>query len=145
MGRHFRDLYGSFMDRVEYDELSQAINEAEEALRTGNQSLSEKAVRVLHNRVLGSGVASQLYMASRAMNSPSATAEERATLGQAIERLRYAAKNGPRDEVDKIVKELRPKVSEVISREDHGTRVEDRPNTEGGVRYLGTLLQSPDR
>jgi molecular chaperone DnaK len=134
-GQNFRDLYGSFMDRGEYEELCQALKDSDEALRAGNQNLGERALRVLHNRVLGSGVASQLFMAERAQNAPCATPEERETLGRAVARLRLAAKNGNKAEVDAIVKELRPKVSEVFSREDRGPRVADKQDDEGGLLF----------
>jgi molecular chaperone DnaK len=144
-GQHMRDLYGTYMERDDFDELVQAIKDAEQAVRRNEGEAGERLSRTLHHLILGSGVASQLFLAERAQNSPCATVEERATLGRAVARLKIAAKKPDgKAEVDAIMRELRPKVAEVFARDERGPRLEGRTEAERGMVTVKDLgIHSP--
>jgi molecular chaperone DnaK (HSP70) len=132
LAKHFQEIYGEFMEENDRQELREGIQRGEEALERGRQHEGTQAMHLLHNKLVGSGVARQLFWAERAMSG--ASAEDTRTLGQAVARLRLAYKQGKKAEVAELCRELRVKVAQVMSQQQSVQRVEDKQDLKNLLR-----------
>jgi molecular chaperone DnaK (HSP70) len=142
-GKHFQDIYGEYMEPNDQRELRAAVEAAEQALAANDRARGDRAMRTLHHKLFGSGVASQLFMADHALMSL-ASPEDTQMLGQAVARLRLAWKEKKRAEIEAITRELKLKVAEVFARRSQG-RDESREARRGLLGVYEDVVLSASR
>jgi hypothetical protein len=136
-GRHFLGTYGAYMDEADRKEIEEGIAEGEAALRSDNQPAGRQASLVLRNKILGSGTASLMFIADRAMHG--LPADQSQLLAQAVSSLRTAHLRGNADEVQRLSSELRVVVAQLMTQQRSVQDVEDRKSYEGLLR-VGDFL-----
>jgi len=131
--RHFLDTYAEYMAPEDRSELQDAMKQGDAALRENNQVSGQLAINVLRNKILGSGTASLLFIAERAMHGlPPQTSQ---ILAQAVASLRTAHARRNEEEVARLSTDLRTVVAQLVTQTVRP--VEDRKNLED-------LLRVPD-
>ena len=134
-GRHFLEIFGEYMEASDRQELQDAIERGDQALDANDQNGGSRAMHVLHHKLVSSGVASQLFLAERAMSG--ASREDTLTLSQATARLRLAHKNRNMDEIQQITRDLKMKVAQVLRQRMGVVRVEDKRDLNNLLRMTG--------
>jgi len=113
MGKHFVEGYGDYMLDEDRRELQDAIVEAEKASKDNDEATGKRAALVIDNKVMGSGLASLMYIAESVMSK--ANAKQARVLAQAIAALRQAHAQGPNEQFEKLVQDVRVVIADIIS------------------------------
>jgi RecB family exonuclease len=114
--------------------LESAIQLGEQALREGNQIAGKRASLLLQNKIMGSGTASQLFIAERAMHA--APPEVTYALAEAVSALRRAYHRKDKSEMERLSAELRLAVARLAAQRARIAGIEDRQDLakEGRLR-----------
>jgi molecular chaperone DnaK len=129
---HFVETYGAYMSAEDKQEILDAVKDGEAALKQGNESVGQKVILVLRNKILGSGTASLLFIAARTMQG--LPPDRSQLMAQAVASLRSAHTRGDMDAVDRLSGELRVVVAQLMSQRAGVRDVEDRRSWEGLLR-----------
>jgi len=113
MGKHFVEGYGDYMLDEDRRELQDAIAQAEKASKDNDEATGKRAALVIDNKVMGSGLASLMYIAESVMSK--ANAKQARVLAQAIAALRQAHAQGPNEQFEKLVQDVRVVIADIIS------------------------------
>jgi molecular chaperone DnaK len=97
---YFLEQYRDYLDRGAAMKMENDIRKARRAYVEGDRAVGKQVMEALHMTVLGSGVASQLFLAERAMDGASPEAAER--LARASQELKAAHRDGDRRRVEQI-------------------------------------------
>jgi molecular chaperone DnaK len=122
--KFFVETYGEYASHEDRQEAEEAIIQGEEALRQGNAAKGQSATLVLRNKILGSGTASLLFVAERAMQG--LPAETSQILAQAVASLRTAHARGNEREVEQLSGHLRASVAQLMSQRAAVPQINDR-------------------
>jgi len=131
-GRHFRETYGDYMSAEDKRELGEAIEQGEQALEEDDRAAGEQAVLLLRNKIMGSGTASQIFIAERAMQD--APVEVQKLLAQAVAAVRSAHARGDKHGVEQLSSQLRLTVAQIVAQKAAIQRVEDRQDFKDMLR-----------
>ncbi len=122
--RHFQSQYSRYLDPGTASKMEADIQRAERAFAEGNKIEGSRVVNALHRTIMGSGVASQLFIAERAMDG---LGPEAATLlREAVRKLRTAHEAGDGEEVERISMALQLAVARIFQRRASQTDVPDQ-------------------
>jgi len=113
MGKHFLEGYGDYMLDEDRRELQDAITQAEKAVKDNNEASGRTAQNVIDNKVMSSGLASLMYIAESVMSK--ANANQARVLARAIAALRQAHAQGPNEQFEKLVQDVRVVIADIIS------------------------------
>lgn len=129
---HFLDTYGAYMTPDDTQELSEALKDGETALKDSNASVGVKAAMMLRNKVFGSGTASLLFIAERAMHGlPPAQSH---IMAQAVASLRKAHTRGNTADVERLSGDLRVVVAQLTAQQRAVRDVSDTKTYGGRLR-----------
>lgn len=106
--------YREFAKEEDIAEINEAITKGEEALRTADKETGQHCTLILTNKIMSSGIASNLFMAETVMGWVSG--DEARTLSQAVNEIRRAYHRG--DNVKVLIDALVPHVSQIIQKHD---------------------------
>lgn len=134
-GKHFLETYGDYMTGEDRTELGQAIAQGEKALGDNNQVEGRRALTVLQNKILGSGTASQLFMAERAMQAASPQVTQQ--LAKGVSQLRAAFARSDQTQIDAVSIGLRLLVAQVMTHRAGVQDVEDKRDHQGLLQKKG--------
>jgi hypothetical protein len=121
-GRHFLLTFGEFMDEKDRSELEEALARAEKALERDDQVEGGQLTHLLTNKILSSGVASQLFLAELAMKG--AAPELVRQLIATVQRVRAACKGPAEGDLEEARAALRMLVAQ--ARAQRARRLEDK-------------------
>ena len=122
--RHFLSQYSGYMDPGTASKMESDIQRAERAFAEGNKIEGRRVMNALHRAIMGSGVASQLFIAERAMDGLGP--EEANLIREAVRELRFAHEAGDREQVEKISMALQLGVARIFQRRAGQTEVADQ-------------------
>ena len=132
--KHFDETYGEYMSAEDRRELQDAMKQGHEALRQNNQITGQQAMLVLRNTLLGSGTASLLFIAERAMHGlPPETSQ---LLAHVVASLRTAHVRHNESEVARLSSELRTVVAQLVQQHMAVRGVEDQKGWAGLLREI---------
>ncbi|MCP3961112.1 MAG: Hsp70 family protein [bacterium] len=123
-GTHFQQTYGEYMSETDRAELAEAIQDGQKALDGNLRAAGEQATLVLRNKILGSGIASQMFVAERAMHD--APPETQQIMAKAISDLRGAHARQDQTQVDELSMQLKIAVAQLVARQAAVKEVRDR-------------------
>lgn len=129
-GVQFLRVYGAFMDPTDRKELEELIKQGEQALDGNNQVEGRRATQALQNKIFGCGVASQLFIAERAMQE--ASPGDQKQIAQAVKQIRVAHAVNDHDTVEQWSQALRLQVAQLMARRPE--EVADKARPRGGLR-----------
>ncbi|MFO0953299.1 MAG: Hsp70 family protein [Isosphaeraceae bacterium] len=130
--QHFLEVYGPYMDREDRAELEENLARGEGALNEADQASGSRATLVLRNKIFGSGLASQLFLAESAMRDT--TNEQALEISEAVAQLREAHQRGRKDLVAELGNSLRITVAKVRNSRPDVKNVEDKVDLAGLLR-----------
>ncbi len=122
--RHFMDQYRRYLDPATASKMSADIQKAERAYEQGNRIEGTRVMNALHRAIMGSGVASQLFIAERAMDGLGP--EEVQLIRGAVSRLRSAYDRNDQDQIEKISTALQVAVGQIFRRRANQSEVGDQ-------------------
>jgi len=128
----FLDRYGAFLEPGVARKTQEDVARARQAHAEGNKAVGQRVMEALRMTVLGSGVATHLYLAERVADGTSPEKSERLT--RAARELREAHKRGDRRRVDQISSALAAAVAEAIRERIGQAEAEPRD-------YMGLLRE----
>jgi len=131
---HFLETYGEYMTPEDRQETQDAMKKGEEALRQRDPVAGQQAILELRSKVLGSGTASLLFIAERAMHG--VNPETSQLLAYAVASLRAAHRRGNETDVARLSSELRTVVAQIVSKQMAVPGVEDRKDWEDLLRDI---------
>ncbi len=134
-GKHFLSTYGEYMEEADRTELEEAMAQGDRALEAGNQVEGQRATLLLRNKIFGSGTASQLFIAERAMGA--ASPEVTKQLAQGVAGLRAAFTRRDQASVEQLNGFLRLIVAQIMAKKSAIQDVVDRPDFKGLLRETG--------
>ncbi len=134
-GKHFLGTYGDYMEEADQIELKEAMAQGERALENANQVEGKRATLLLHNKILGSGTASQLFIAERAMQA--ASPEITQQLAQGVAQLRTAFARNDKVKIEALNARLRLAVAQIMAKKSTVQDVQDRQDFKGLLRETG--------
>jgi molecular chaperone DnaK len=114
--KHFLETYGNYLAEEDREDIVTAIRDGEEALRQNNEALGQPAVLMLRNKILGSGTASLLFIAERAMHGLSP--ERSRVMALAVASLRTAHLQGNEGDVEQVSLQLRLALAQIAAERD---------------------------
>jgi molecular chaperone DnaK (HSP70) len=123
-GKHFLDTYGTYMDEEDRQELTEAIRQGQTALEEDNQTEGKRSTVLLTNKIMGSGVASQLFIAERAMHDTSPEITQ--NLAMAAAHIREAYSNNDQAMVKELSSKLRLLVAKIVRQRNSIQAVKDK-------------------
>jgi hypothetical protein len=94
-------------------ELEDSVHKAAAAIEAKDELEGKKAQNVIENKMMGSGLASLMFIAERVMTR--ANAKQARLLAQSIAALRAAYAQGPDEHFDKLVQNVRLVVADIIN------------------------------
>lgn len=129
---HFLETYGDYMTEEDRQEIREALAEGNTALRKNDESMGSRATLMLRNKLMGSGVASLLFIAERAMHGlPEAQSQ---VLAQAVASLRTAVRRRNETDISRLSTELRVAIAALMERRSAAMPVEDRKGLDDLLR-----------
>jgi len=134
-GKQFLGTYGDYMEETDRTDLKEAMAQGDRALESGNQVEGKRATLLLHNKILGSGTASQLFIAERAMQA--ASPEITQQLAQSVAQLRAAFARGDQAKIETLTGRLRLTVAQIMAKKSAVQDVQDRQDFKGLLRETG--------
>lgn len=129
---HFRQTYGDYMSETDRAELQKGIQDGQTALDENDRAAGEQATLVLRNKILGSGIASQMFVAERAMHD--APPEMQQPMAKAIADLRAAHARRDQSQVDELSMQLKIVVAQLVAKRAAVQEVRDREGWEDLLR-----------
>jgi molecular chaperone DnaK len=131
---HFVETYGDFMTDEDQQEVREAIVQGNAALRKNDEGAGRRATLLLRNKLMGSGVASLLFIADRAMHGlPEAQSQ---VLAQAVASLRTAYRRRNETDIGRLSTELRVAIAALMERRSATMPIEDRKSMDDLLRYV---------
>jgi len=122
--QHFESQYGGYLDPAAAAKMKSDVDRAEQAFEKGNKVEGTRVMNALHRTIMGSDVASQLFIAERAMDGLGP--EEANLIREAVRQLRTAHEAGNREQVEKISMGLQLAVAKIFQRRASQTEVADQ-------------------
>jgi molecular chaperone DnaK len=131
---HFLETYGDFMNEEDRQEVREALTEGNNAIRKSDDANARRATLVLRNKIMGSGVASLLFIADRAMHGlPEGQSQ---VLAQAVGSLRTAYRRRNDAEIARLSTEIRVAIAALMERRSSTMPIEDRKRMDDLLRDL---------
>lgn len=122
--KHFMSQYSRFLDPATATKMNSDVQRAEHAYEEGNKVEGTRVMNALHRAIMGSGVASQLFIAERAMDGLGP--EEIKLIRGAANQLRTAYERSDQENVEKISTALKVAVAQIFQRRASQTEVADQ-------------------
>jgi molecular chaperone DnaK (HSP70) len=132
--RQFLETYSGYLAEDDREDLESAVRDGEDALKQNNQALGQPAVLMLRNKIFGSGTASVLFLAERAMHGLSA--ERSQALAQAVAGLRAAHLQNNRADVERLSTQLRVVLGRIAAERDAAAGMSTKVQVEHGILEL---------
>jgi molecular chaperone DnaK len=130
---YFLEQYRDYLDRGAATKMESDVRKARRAYVEGNKAVGQQVMEALHMTILGSGVASQLFLAERAMEGAPPEAAEK--LARAERELKEAHRQGDRRRVEQISMALQVAVARLFQERARQTELE-------GQDYDGLLREA---
>ena len=122
--QHFLESYGQFMAPEDREDIAGEIKQAKTALEADDESTGRRMEDVLHNRIISSGAASQLFMAERVLNS--APPQDAVEIAKAAAMFKDALIAGRTERAETLGSLLRTRTAQVLTEIQKGNRIADR-------------------
>src|ERR1051325_9896245 len=121
------------MEEEDRKELQDAIIQGEQAIANDNQVAGRQATFALHHQLLGSGIASQLFLAERAIiGAPEELTKE---LALTVAGIREAFDMKDADKISMLRDRLRSKLAELMRQRASIKGVEDKQDLQDLLRF----------
>lgn len=130
---YFVSKFGEYMEPAQVKKTEADIAKARRAFAENNAVVGKQVTQALHMTILGSGVASQLFLAERAMDGAEPAQAE--TLARASKELRDAYRGGDRRRVEQISSALQVSVARLFQERSRLAGAESRD-------YAGLLRET---
>jgi len=135
VAREFLRLHEPFIEPLQAMAIKRNIERAQQALGYSDGAEQRRMARVLWRDVLNSGIATQLYLAERAVDGASSQLSQQ--INEAANVVRNYYSGGDRDRADAQVRVLKVLVAKALRERDMGTEL-DMGDAEGLLRILTT-------
>ena len=122
--RHFMEQYSRYLEPGASAKMQSDIQRAERAFEEGNKAEGKRVTNALHRTIMGSGIATQLFLAERAMDGLGP--QEASLIRDAVRELRSAYDAGNIQQVDKISAALTVAIAEIFRKRSGQTEVADQ-------------------